>query len=230
MPHIRGLLSTAQALRQAFIAPLRTTRPGLFHSTPIIQNAPQLRFLQFRRPAPSDSASAVSGPIKDEAINAPTVQIVNEAGSLDPPIQLNAALRSFDRSKYFLLQVSPSGDNNRPPVCKLLNKIEVQENEKAKAKAVKAAKVNLKQVELNWAIDAHDLSHRLKQLTTFLEKGRKVEIVLTRKRKKRAPTVEEVKQVMQSVLDTVRDAGATQIKAMEGKPGEHVILVVKKET
>jgi translation initiation factor IF-3 len=90
--------------------------------------------------------------------------------------------------------------------------------------------VQTKQIELNWAIDAHDLAHRLKQLTNFLEKGRKVEVIMKRKKAKRSPTVEEIKQVIQSVLDTTREAGGTQVKAMEGEPGKQVIITVKKET
>lgn len=228
MTHTRGLVSVAQALRRTFIAPLNTTRAGLVQSHIFrpIQYTPQVRYLQFsRRPSPADTDKA---PIND-AIKAPYVQLVNAENSLEPPIRLAKALASFDPREYFLIQVS-EGAPGRPPVCKILNKKETREKEKAKAKAAKAAKVQVKQLEINWAIDAHDLAHRLKQLANFLDKGRRVEVVLTRKRGKRAATVEEIKHVMQSVLNTTRDLGATQVKAMEGEPGKHVIITVKKET
>jgi translation initiation factor IF-3 len=35
-------------------------------------------------------------------------------------------------------------------------------------------------------------------------------LLLTTKKRKRKPTVDEIKQVMQSVLDTIREAGGTQ--------------------
>ena len=228
MNHKRGLVSTAQALRQTFIAPINNPRLGLVQPF-FLQNALQLRsFQNGRRLALPEARAPVKMPIKDEAIRAPFVQLVNEEGKINPPEPLSNVLASFDRSKFFLLQVSP-GAPRQPPVCKILNKMEYRANEKAKEKAAKAAKQSTKQIELNWAIDAHDLAHRLKQLTSFLEKGRKVEIVLTRKRHKRAPTVDEIKHVMQSVLDTTREAGGTQVKAMEGEPGKHVTITVKKE-
>ncbi|KAJ5578162.1 uncharacterized protein N7459_007126 [Penicillium hispanicum] len=228
MKHLRGLVSTAQALRQTFIAPLNIPKITPLQSLPV-QTGLQMRYFQeSRRLARLDARQATKTLVQDEAIRAPFVQLVNANGDLEPPTPLSDVLSSFDRSKYFLLQVSP-GAPKQPPVCKILNKMEYRENEKAKAKAAKASKIQTKQIELNWAIDAHDLAHRLKQLTTFLEKGRKVEIVLTRKRHKRAPTVDEIKQVMQSVLNTTKDAGGTQVKAMEGEPGKHVTITVKKE-
>ena len=114
-------------------------------------------------------------------------------------------------------------------MCKIFNKKEVRATEKAKAKASRATKISVKSIELNWAIDAHDLSHRLKQLTTFLDKGRRVEVILTAKRHKRKATVDEIKHVMQRVLDTVREAGANQTKAMEGEPGKQVTFTVQKD-
>lgn len=227
MKHTRGLMSIAQALRQTFVTPLKPSRVG-FLQPYSLNNGLQLRFFQqSRRLARVGPREPELGPVKDEAINAPLVQTVDEAGDLQPPVRLPNILASFDRSKFFLMQLAPGGPN-RPPVCKIVNKLEYTQREKAKAKAIKAAKVQTKQIELNWAIDAHDLAYRLKQLTGFLEKGRKVEVTLTRKRHKRAPTVDEIKHVIQSVLDTTKDAGGSQIKPMEGEPGKHVKITVKK--
>ncbi|KAJ5917603.1 hypothetical protein N7466_011157 [Penicillium verhagenii] len=227
MNHTRGLMSTAQALRQTFLTPLKSSRFGLLQQSSL-QNGRQLRFFQNSPSLALKVARApVKGPIKDEEIRARTVQVVNSEGDLEPPEFLSDVLTTFDRTKYFLIQVSP-GAFKKPPVCKVMNKLEYRNAEKAKEKAAKAAKQTFKQIELNWAIDAHDLEHRLKQLATFLEKGRKVEIVLTRKKHKRPPTVDEIKHVMQTVLDTTREAGGTQVKAMEGEPGKRVMLTVKK--
>lgn len=228
MNHMRGLVSTAQALRQTFLAPLSTTRVGIIQPL-FVRHGFQLRKFQYSRPlaAANSPTPPAKDIIKDEGIRSPTIQLVNDEGDLQPPEKLKDVLGSFDRREFFLLQVAP-GAPRQPPVCKIVNKLEYRNNEKAKDKAAKAAKKALKQIELNWAIDAHDLAHRLKQLTTFLDKGRKVEIILVRKKQKRPPTVEEIKHVMQSVLDTTREAGGTQVKAMEGEPGKRVLLTVKK--
>ncbi|KAL4888734.1 translation initiation factor IF-3, C-terminal domain-containing protein [Aspergillus ambiguus] len=229
MKHIRGLLSTTQALRHTFLSsavspsPVHCTR---YNSPPILT---QLRLYSTRRRQPPGNAQLLARlkQVKDEEIRSEYVRIVNEGGGLDAPVRLRDALSAFDRSENFLLQVSP-GSRDQPPVCKIVSRVAIKEQERAKAKATHAAKTAVKQIELNWAIDAHDLAHRLKQLTTFLEKGRKVEVVLTRKKGKRAPTVEEVKHVMDSVMQTTREADAVQVRPMEGEPGKHVILVVKK--
>ncbi|KAJ5166888.1 uncharacterized protein N7482_005669 [Penicillium canariense] len=229
MNHTRGLVSTAQALRQTFINPPRTPSVSFLQPRPL-QNGHQLRYFQQSGRLALRVTRTPPAPtlIKDEAIGTRLVQLVDEEQNLMPPKRLAEVLDSFDRSKFFLLQVSPA-DAERPPVCKILNKMEAKQHEKAKAKSAKSAKVQTKQIELNWAIDAHDLSHRLKQLTNFLEKGRKVEVIMRRKKAKRSPTVDEIKQVIQSVLDTTREAGGTQVKAMEGEPGKQVILTVKKD-
>ncbi|CAG8049098.1 unnamed protein product [Penicillium nalgiovense] len=227
MNHTRGLISSAQALRQIFIAPVRTSRVGILAFRPL-QNAPQTRFFQQSRCLELRGyRPPVEKPPINEAIRASFVQVVNDEGDLDPPTRLEDVLESFDHSEFFLLQVQ-EGDYDNPPVCKVYNKKEARELEKAKAKSARSSKVTLKQIELNWAIDAHDLSHRLKQLSTFLEKGRRVEILLTTKKRKRKPTVDEIKQVMQSVLDTIREAGGTQTKAMEGEPGKQLKITAQK--
>jgi translation initiation factor IF-3 len=225
-------MSTAQALRQTFLTPLRSPRAALAQSSPLrrlrpLQNGLQRRSLQHSRHLAffSDYHKMPT----NEAIRSPYVQLVNKDNNLDPPVRLSQVLASFDPREFFLQQVD-EGAPDKPPVCKILNKKETKAKEKARAKAAKASRVQTKKLELNWAIDAHDLKHRLGQLTTFLEKGCKVELVLTKKKGKRAATVDEIKHVMQSVMDTTKEIGGTQVKGMEGEPGKHVIITVKKET
>ncbi|KAL2003095.1 hypothetical protein VTN02DRAFT_5039 [Thermoascus thermophilus] len=228
MKHIRGFISTAQAFRRSFLhSPELTRSPLIEYGFP--WRRAQLRFLQYSRsPAPNAAAPAKLGPIKDEDIPAQYVQVVNENGGLDPPVRKIDVLRSIQRPEYSLVQVSP-GTDDAPPVCKILSRQFLKEQERAREKAAHAAKTAIKQIELNWAIDNHDLSFRLKQLVSFLDKGRKVEIILTRKKGKRAPTPEEVKNVMDNVFETIKEANAKQIKNMEGEPGKHVIITVKKK-
>ncbi|OQD78479.1 hypothetical protein PENDEC_c001G05066 [Penicillium decumbens] len=230
MNHIRGLTSTAQALRQTFLTSVRSQRTVITRSSRInhvhpIQIGLQKRSLQHSR---SLAFSDYHKMPTNEAIGAPYVQLVDKDNNLQPPVRLSQVLASFDPREFFLQQVD-AGAPDKPPVCKILNKKETKAKERARAKAAKASKIQNKKLELNWAIDAHDLKHRLGQLTTFLEKGYKVELVLTKKKGKRAATVDEIKHVMQSVMDTTKQIGGTQVKGMEGEPGKHVILTVKKE-
>jgi translation initiation factor IF-3 len=169
-----------------------------------------------------------SGTIKDEDIRTDIIQVVNENGRLGPPVRTADTLRSLQRDKYSLVQVSP-GSVDRPPVCKILSKEVIREQQRAKEKAPPVKKRSTKQIELNWAIDPHDLAHRLKSLTGFIEKGQKVEVILTRKRGKRPPTNDEVKNVMDTVMEEIDKANAVQIEPMEGQLGKHVVVVVKRK-
>ncbi|RHZ64270.1 putative translation initiation factor IF3 [Aspergillus thermomutatus] len=225
MKHTRGLTSITQALRHTFLSPFQTTHVQSLRYNPALRGT-QSRLFQSSRHLPAQQSKQRH--IKDEDIRSEYIQIVNEQGDLEPAMRLREVLRSFDRSQSFLIQVSPALPD-RPPICKIVNKIALREHERAKAKAAHATKTAVKQIELNWAIDSHDLAHRLKQLTNFLDKGRRVEIVLTRKKGKRAPSVEEIKNVMDSVLQATKEADAMQIKPMEGEPGKHVTLFVKKK-
>lgn len=163
----------------------------------------------------------------NQAIGAPYVSMVNDQGLLDSPITLLEALDTFDHSESFLMQVKEATDD-QPPVCKIINKKAWQKAQKALEKSARSSKTGSKQIELNWAIDAHDLSHRLKQLSKFLDKGYKVEILMTTKKRKRKPTVDEIKQVMQTVLDTIKGAGARQSQDMEGEVGKQLKIFAKK--
>lgn len=241
MKHLRGLISTAQALRRIFIVPLDFVRLQLPEHHYSVHNCiQQQRFLQTSRARTAAAASrslTSSGTqqkqLRDEDIGSEYVQLVNETGGLDQPRRLRDVLCSLDRSQDFLMQVS-AGAPRQPPICKIFNKLEMQERERererAKSKAAQTAqtaKSAIKQIEINWSIDTHDLSHRLKKLADFLGKGRRVEVILTRKKGKRSPTSDEVKHLMDSLMEATKQANAALVKPIEGEPGKHVVVVVK---
>ncbi|CAG7926434.1 unnamed protein product [Penicillium olsonii] len=227
MNHTRSFASCAQVLRQVFIAPTRTSRVGTFPLKSLRNDVQFRSFQQSHRLQLKEYRPPIVQAPRNEAIGAPFIHIVNEEGSLGPKIPLLDALDTFDRNESFLVQVRAATDD-MPPICKIHNKKEHQKAQKLFEKAARANKSSTKQVELNWAIDAHDLSHRLKQLQKFLEKDHKVEIVLTTKRRKRNPTVPEIKHVVQSVLDTIQAAGARQTKEPEGELGKQLKFVAKR--
>lgn len=229
---MRNPFSTTLTFRHLFLSsPSQTTSQIASLQLNRIQNQTSPRSPeQPRRYASYKSARpAEQNQFIDERIRAKFVQIVNENNKLGPPENIVDVLRSIERPTYFLQQVSPS-INGQPPICKIVNRVTAKEREKARAKAAHAAKASLKQVELNWAIDAHDLSHRLKQLKSFLLKGRKVEIYMKRKKGKRAPTTEEIKHLMDNVAEAVESVGAAQVKPSFGEPGKQVIWVVEKKS
>ena len=95
---------------------------------------------------------------------------------------MGSVLKSIDRSHNFLVQMSPAVDGDAP-VCKVLPKEQVFNSDKQKARKVKTAEDEKKQIELRWKMAEADLNHKMSALAQFLEQGRKVEILVVPKRK-----------------------------------------------
>jgi translation initiation factor IF-3 len=227
MKHLSGLVSIAQALRYTFFQSSQTRRVSL-HRLPRRYPLPrwglQARFL-FR---PSARKPGLSNLPHNEEIESDIIQLVDANGALETPTRKSNVLFSLKRNEDVLVQVA-APQNERPAVCKIMSIKEVRELEKAKSKAAHVAKTSTKQIELNWAIDPHDLTHRLKSLASFIEKGRTVEITLTQKKRKRPPTDEEVKHLIERVLNAIEEVNAVQTKGMEGQPGKTLLLTVAKK-
>lgn len=111
------------------------------------------------------------------------------------------------------------------PTCRIISKKEQYELDRQRQKQKVQAKKNsgeasTKTVELSWAIDGNDLAHRMKKVVEFLNEGRKVEVVLAKKKGGRKATGEECEGVVARILETVEGVkGAKVGKAMEGKVG-----------
>lgn len=227
MNHTRGLASCAQVLRQVFIAPVRPSSVGILPLKSLRNDVQSRSFQQSHRLGLKEYRPPVVQSPRNEAIGAPFIHIVNEQGQLGAPISLLDALDSFDKKESFLVQVRGPSEN-QIPICKIYNQKEYRQGQKILEKAARSSKTGTKQMELNWAVDPHDLSHRMKQLQKFLEKDYRVEILLTTKRRKRSPTVAEIKQVAQSVFDTIKAAGARQVSEPEGELGKQFKIAAKR--
>lgn len=166
--------------------------------------------------------------IVDENIKARLIQVVDEEGSLQTTTTVDYILRTFDRIDYFLVQVAPPTEE-RPAVCKIISKKHLREQKYQKAKAARTQKQTTKQIELNWTIDPHDLSYRMKQLESFLSKGRKVEVIMARKKGKRRATVEEAEKLISMVKEKVQEIGAVESKAMLGKAPSMVTMFLEQK-
>ena len=131
-------------------------------------------------------------------------------------------------SRYIRL---PSGDE-WIPVCKIENKAEVAARQRelaaAKKEQRKIAPEGVKAIELNWAIDANDLGHRLKKVEEFLRARRKVEILVAPKRRGRTATPEECDALLRRIAETVKNVeGAKESRPMQGKPGQVASLMLE---
>lgn len=154
----------------------------------------------------------------------------------DQPRTRFDVLNTIDRNTHRLVQLSADEPENRGfmPVCKIVGKKEQyaadrERKKQQKEKKTESARVNsIKTLELNWAIDANDLGHRLERVAEFLADGRRVEIVLAAKKQGRKATKQECEGVMKRIYGVVDDVpGSRELKRLEGKLGGFASLVLQ---
>lgn len=233
MKSTRCAFSTAAALHRVFIAPIELVQPGQskLQFTPRTISSTSTSALRCSTRAPrllvsqqqkcyASSAAVRSRLPRDDEIKAWSISLVGEDGKLQDPQPTFDVLDSIDRKKDTLVVVVP-GEPGVPPICKIMNKEAMRAAEKAKLKGARSA-VTEKTIELNWAIDANDLSHRMMKMKGFLMKGNRVDIVLGAKRKGKKATVEEAEALIARVKAAVAEVEGTR----ESKPADGKLLGV----
>lgn len=248
MRNPRCAFSAAAALRRVFVLPAE--RPLLSQLRPQLRPSPLTKSTTSALFQHRSYATALP---RDEQIakqNYPFVHLVDEAGKLSPPQRVSDILASLDRKSQSLHTVAlpppqlrsrweqpaeptPSEDGSgrvtpEIPVCKIVNTQAVREAAKAMRKKPVNPSQTVKTLELNWAIDPHDLEHRLKRMRDFLAKGFRVDVVLIGKRKKRKASPEEAAETLRRVKDAMGEVeGAREWKPMEGKVGLQVAVYME---
>jgi translation initiation factor IF-3 len=143
---------------------------------------------------------------RDEEIKSQYIRYVDLEGQLQGTYPLKKILSSFDRTKYWLVQVSPVdiisssknssqqlskeqlrptreqfGQHQEPPVCKLVPKQDLQKLKKQKKSTTQMLK---KELKLTWKVSPNDLTHKLLRAKEWLEKGYQLQVVISDKVKR----------------------------------------------
>ncbi|TFK74354.1 hypothetical protein BDN72DRAFT_833265 [Pluteus cervinus] len=160
-------------------------------------------------------SSKYSKVIKNEKIPHDIVRVVDsETDRLAPAVSLKALLASIDKEQedVYLVSTVPV------PVVKVMNKREVYEKKKVlKAQAKSTLKRNVqKEAQMSWTSAPADLAHKMKKMREDLEKGYKVDLVLTIKRGSlpTLPTPKEMNARLDEILNQFADV-AKEWKARE---------------
>lgn len=138
---------------------------------------------------------------RDEEIKSKYIKYVNLEGQLQGTYPLKKILSSFDRKKYFLVQVSPVNaafssknpfqqpsqerhhqEQEEIPICKLVSKQELYKQSKQKQQTT--PHILKKELKLTWKVSPNDLSHKLSRSIEWLEKGYQLRVVISDKTKK----------------------------------------------
>jgi translation initiation factor IF-3 len=171
--------------------------------------------------------SARDRPPQDHEITDRWVMVVNEDKKLEGPYRTVDLLARLGLTAETLRVVVPRDPGNKEQpnaICRIINKKAEFEAQRARKEKERLEKVSQKKgigktktLELNWAISAHDLQHKMKNLRDFLEKGYKVEVLLAKKKRSRAATAEECKALVESVQEAVKGVpGAKEWKSSDG--------------
>lgn len=229
--------SASKALYRIFIAPIEHSALRLPHQTQLAF-APSTSQLPLKR-LPQRNYASFTPILKsrlpcDEEITSPLIHLVTPDGKLSSPQPPEDILSTLDRQTQTLVTVSVASDSpsdSKPsyPICRIIAKKTLYESQKAKSKSKSSKKKEnpskiVKTLELNWAIDAHDLKHRLERVREFLEKGFRVDVVMAGKKKGRRASVEEAERLVRQVRALVEGCGGREWKAMDGQAGGSAVL------
>ncbi|QIW94983.1 hypothetical protein AMS68_000501 [Peltaster fructicola] len=224
-------LGPAQALYRVFAAQLSLLRLPQLPRTRFLASTSPVYIVQQRRELTRRKTAKpeIRKEKWNEEIQGDRIILVDqETGKLQPPVDKRGVLMNLDLNTHRLVQVEAGNAKtpDRLAICKIIDKKaqinarrERKEANKDATKA-RAMAISLKTIELNWAIDPNDLGHRLDKFRSFLQEGRKVDVVLAPKKRGRLASPEECRNVISRIQDVVKDTkGATASKPMEGKIG-----------
>lgn len=232
---------TAQTLYRVFVLPNFSKSPLLGRQSHLPQPTGPRSLREIRafsttharqaKPRPAPRTPEVRTEKWNEEIKSKIVYLIDaETNNLLPETYTRFdLLNKLNRDTHRLVQFSE--ERHGLPVCKIVSKKEEYERGRQRKQQAKERKKqgmtakSLKTLELNWAMDQHDLAHRLNKMTEFLSEGRKVEIILASKKKGRKASPEECEDVLYKIRQTA-DAvnGAKEEMQMEGKLGGFATL------
>jgi translation initiation factor IF-3 len=247
MKHCSRLLSPAQSLLLA-LTPTQTRaipkilprgwRLPISQTRTVYRGANPTGSIYQNRPPPISTYDRLSEFTKDEEIKSQFVCIRGPEGEdrhapLSEPQVLSTLLRSIDREKQCIILLSKPG-TTQFPVVQIAEKEELRRQVRNKERHVRQQQKESKdrkpkQIEMNWAIDGHDLGIKLKQLETFLERGRKVEILLAAKRKGRRAELAEGMELLKQIRARLVELDAKETKTMEGEVLKQATMIVQKK-
>jgi translation initiation factor IF-3 len=150
------------------------------------------------------------GPRINEAIDTPTIQLIDATGD-------NIAEAGLD-----LVEIAP---NSKPPVCKILDfgKYKYQAQKKAAEARKKQRTVEVKEIKMRPNIDVHDYDVKMRSIHRFFEEGDKVKVTLRFRGREMAH-----QELGVQLLDRVKQDVSTVAK-VESEPrleGRQMVMVL----
>ncbi|KAI4863229.1 hypothetical protein F4820DRAFT_379745 [Hypoxylon rubiginosum] len=242
-PRLFSSSSSSRVLARTL--PIISSRP-LATIPPTAHHGVHVRTLTTTPPLRRVVADAFHGRLTNKKIPYQWVRIASPPpeSTLSPPQRTAAVLASLNPKKHTLVMVAPPPQREPSPedgggdpaaagtvveplaaVCRVVDNAAASAVAKEAQRAARRRTVDSKELELSWSIAPHDLSHKLRRLRDFLDRGLSVEVLLAKKRRGRAATRDEAVAVLAAVREAVGEVGgAKEARRMDGEVGGTVKL------
>ncbi|KAF4120636.1 translation initiation factor IF-3 [Geosmithia morbida] len=160
---------------------------------------------------------------RDHEITDPKIMVL-DGGSVEGPLATRFVLTKLnDGESLRMVQpyVPAKGDAPvRYALCKIVDSEEAYRADKErKERKKKTAKPKNKEVELSWSISEHDLLTKMRQVSGFLAKGYKVELVVGKKKGSRTVSEKDGQALVTKVKKEVEAAEGFEAKPAQGAVG-----------
>jgi translation initiation factor IF-3 len=132
--------------------------------------------LAIRRPM-RPVAPQKDGPLSNEDISSPDVQLIDAEGENKGVVRTREALAMAQEAGLDLVIISP---NSVPPVAKFLDlgRFKYAAQKKAAEARKKQKVIEVKEIQLRPNIDTHDYETKMKAVHRFLEDGDRVKVTM----------------------------------------------------
>jgi translation initiation factor IF-3 len=147
-------------------------------------------------------------PLENDEIMDLEISLVDRDERFHRRVNTKEVLWGLNRAeeKLVVVKTARKGDARSMTVCKIYaleQLVEKERRRKSTAAVRDKGEKMAKELGMNWTVGPADLELKCKQMIKFLGEGRKVDVTVTRKFKKRVPDM--TNDELQSVLDRIRD-------------------------
>ena len=162
------------------------------------------------------------GPLSNEDISSPDVQLIDAEGENKGVVRTREAIAMAQEMGFDLVVISP---NSVPPVAKFLDlgRFKYAAQKKAAEARKKQKVIEVKEIQLRPNIDTHDFDTKMKAVTKFLGDGDRVKVTMRFRGREMAH-----QELGMELLLKVRDMMETAAK-VESSPrseGRQMVMVL----
>ena len=162
------------------------------------------------------------GPLSNEDISSPEVQLIDADGTNKGAIRTRDALAMAQELGLDLVIIA---GNSNPPVAKILDlgRFKFAAQKKAAEARKKQKVIEVKEIQLRPNIDEHDYQTKLKAVHRFLDDGDRVKVTL-RFRGREMAHQELGLELLHRVAADVGDAG--KVESMPRLEGRQMVMMI----